>query len=156
MRNLWNLLLSSFLDLRFGGHFLSCARNTVTAGIFLLLPRFWLRVFGDGHELVWILIIEQFWEQWRKHCNFSKISEKGGKQRWAFAVYIWFMLGIWFKKKTKHILSHLWEGKSENMFSRWCLELWNEDAPAAVRVLNGLISVFTDGIAHIGPSLAPL
>lgn len=67
-----------------------------------------------------VLMMEWFWEQWRKHSNFSKISEKGGKQSWVFAVYIWIILrsAIWYLKKAKNT-SWVISGKENH---RICLQ----------------------------------
>lgn len=56
-------------------------------------------------KLVCVLLLMMmgwFWEQWRKHCNFSKILEKGGKQSWSVQFIYESCSGVQFdlKKKT--------------------------------------------------------
>lgn len=107
------LLLSSFLDLRIGGHFCPvleiCYCWCISVAAKILAVSFWRwtraclnsdyrtaltrfrSVLTDKLKLVsvlFLMMMEWFWEQWRKPCNFSKITEKGGKQSWVFAVYI--------------------------------------------------------------------
>lgn len=107
------LLLSSFLDLRIRGHFCPvleiCYCWCISVAAKILAVSFWRwtrtclnsdyrtaltrfrSMLTDKLKLVsvlFLMMMEWFWEQWRKPCNFSKITENGGKQSWVFAVYI--------------------------------------------------------------------
>lgn len=117
------LLLSSFLDLRFGGHFVSCARNVLLLVCFCCCQDFGCEFLEMDLNLFEFWFIELFLQDLRQtktclcstsdddgmvlgtmellqHFSLSKISAKGGKQSWVFTVYKWIMLrsAIWFLK----------------------------------------------------------
>lgn len=101
-------------------------------------------------------MVECFGEQWGKACNFSKVSEEQRKQSLVFAFFLILLLDVNNAQVCNLLQKRIWPesflGKRiRNVFKPGCLELLNKKAPAGIQVLNGSISVFTQGIARLYP-----